>query len=622
MQLTSGMLGRTAIMALCVAAAGFFGGSPVRAGDVAVVPLLQDDGSNAAAEGPLRIRGARNGSFSGKIVAPFGTRADAPTLTGPGGAALPAEAVTVRYAHPDAPKRYKQRPAFDGLHPAPADRLAESKWHQPWDVQPIWLTVHVPADARPGTYRGTWSVAGTDIPVELTVADWKIPDPADWVTHVGFIQSPDSVAMQYEVEMWSPRHWELIGRSFDLLAALGTDTIYIPVQRRTHFGNEHGMVVWEKVDGKLRPDLSIVAKYIETAVARLGKVPVVCLVAWELDGADASHYPAGVSRDERDKDRKILISVREGGKLTEAEGPAWGTPECRAFWKPVLDGVRKILAGHGMEKSMMVGISGDWVPSPEAVGDLASASGKAKWVAHAHTGPDEVQGEPVGLTASVWGFHGPVDPAADRRWNWQRPRYYGWQRAEQTEWRLTSFPRYGSIYGGAVSARTHQPLAIYRAVGEMAMAASGKPKTSPGCNGVDRLGADFWPVLKGRNDSPICGRYPETSWGQLTLSTATEAILAPAAAGAVATGRYEMLREGLQETEARVAIERALLAPDRRAKLGPDAERLQKLLDDRIRGLRHGASNKGRNWAEWAKGDWQKDSAALFDAAATAAAAR
>lgn len=588
------------------------------AADVRVLPLLESPDSDAPAAGPLRICGARNGVFSGKVVAPFGTRADAPTLTGPGGA-LPGGAVEVRYAHPDGIASFKQPPTFDGLHAEPADKLEESRYYQPWDIQPIWLTVRVPADARPGKYTGTWTVAGTAIPVELTVADWKIPDARDFITHVGFIQSPDSVAMQYQLEMWSPRHWQMIDRNFQKLAELGTKSLYIPAQRRTHFGNEQSMVVWDRVDGNLVPDLSIVQKYIETAVTRLGKIPVVCLYAWEMDCPDATHFPAGISKQDRDRDRKILITVREGGKLVEAEGPDWGTPQCRDFWKPVFDGIKKILAGHGIADSLMVGISGDYVPSPGAVADLTAAAPGVKWVCHAHGGPSKVHDAEVGLTASVWGFSGPIDPDRERQWNWQEPRYYGWQR---TGWRLTGFPRYGCFYGGAVSPKTYQPLAIYRAIAEMAMTAQGQPKDSPGCNGVDRLGADFWQVLKGsRTTASICGRYPESAWGQLNIGTATEAILAAGKEGGVATGRFEMMREGLQETEARIAIERVLLDPDRRARLGADADRIQKLLDDRVRGLLRGREGKGRGWVEWARGAWQADSAALYEAAAKVQAA-
>jgi hypothetical protein len=59
--------------------------------------------------------------------------------------------------------------------------------------------------------------------------------------------------------------------------------------------------------------------------------------------------------------------------------------------------------------------------------------------------------------------------------------------------------------------------------------------------------------------------------------------LDPGPTGPVATSRYEMMREGMQECEARITIESALLDPSAKAKLGDAlATRCQQLLDDRI----------------------------------------
>jgi hypothetical protein len=576
------------------------------AGGVAVVPVTVDPPGGGKA-GPARIFGARNGSFSAQIVAPAGSRATVSGLSGPG--KIPASAIAVRYAHFDGPGKY---PFFDGLHANPPAK--------PGTVQPIWVTVRVPRDAKAGEYKGSVSVGGTRIALELSVADWTIPDPGEFATHVGLIQSPDSVALQYGVPMWSERHWKLMEKSFELLGGVGAKSIYIQVQRRTHFGNEQSMVVWKKNGKGLEPDLSIVEKYVALAARHLGKVPVVCLYAWELDAADASHFPAGTPKSARSKDREILISVRENGKLAEGKAPAWGTPECRAFWKPVFSGVKSILAKHGMADSMMVGITGDYTPSDTAVKDIAEASPGTKWVAHAHGRYDKVHGADVGLQVSVWGIHGLRDPASPCKWKWQRHRYYGWKRGLP----LTSFPRYGSIYGNAVGPLARKRcsvLAMYRSLAEVAMTSQGQPKFNPGCNGFDRLGADFWPVLKGkRRSSTICGRYPESAWGQLNLNTATPSILAPGPDGAVATMRLEMLREGLQEMEARKFIEGALLDPAKKGRLNGLAGKAQKMLDERVRSFMGAIKGKGSGWTPWAKGNWQEKSAELYRTAAEVAA--
>ena len=63
-------------------------------------------------------------------------------------------------------------------------------------------------------------------------------------------------------------------------------------------------------------------------------------------------------------------------------------------------------------------------------------------------------------------------------------------------------------------------------------------------------------------------------------------LLAPGPDGAVGTSRLEVFREGLQECEARIAIESALVDEARKAKLGPAlAARAQEVLDHRHRCL-------------------------------------
>ena len=102
--------------------------------------------------------------------------------------------------------------------------------------------------------------------------------------------------------------------------------------------------------------------------------------------------------------------------------------------------------------------------------------------------------------------------------------------------------------------------------------------------GVGRLGGDTWSVVKdkaGKRLARAWERFPNASWGYLNCNSAT---LAPGPDGAVATVRYEALREGLQECEARVAIEAALTDPALKAKVGDElAKRYQDVMVERQR---------------------------------------
>jgi hypothetical protein len=78
--------------------------------------------------------------------------------------------------------------------------------------------------ARNGVFSGAVAVESAGpivgLPVELSVSGWRVPDPEDWRTWTEMIQSPDTLALEYDVPLWSDRHFELIGASFRRLREL------------------------------------------------------------------------------------------------------------------------------------------------------------------------------------------------------------------------------------------------------------------------------------------------------------------------------------------------------------------------------------------------------------------
>jgi len=529
-------------------------------------PKASDYGDPCESAKPIRLAGARGGAFSGAVMvgsaAPLrGLKAAAGELKGPG--VIPASAVTVRYALADKEAGL----GYETLSPEAPAEVAPDK-DGGGAVLPVWITVKVPADARPGEYKGAVTVTAdgakpVEVGVELRVADWALPDPKSFVSHMGLTQSPESVAMRYKVEPWSPEHWALLEQCFAMLGQLGADDVFITALRRTHHGNEHAMIRWVKgPDGALKPDFSIAEKYLDLAIKHLGKVPVVCVYCWEP--VTGSSYLGGAAS--QNKGLPITVVNPATGKLEEAEGPRWGTPEAREFWKPAFDGLREILKKRGLEGSLMVGVAGDNRPNKDAVEDLKAAAPEARWVVQSHAQADKLFGQPVGYLADVWGSPSPPDPAVKRVYGWQNP----FLRAV--------FPRYN-----AFTMLFNSPLAQYRVASEATSAS--------GIRGIGRVGADFWSVLEGRRSTygggrDIIARYPESDWGQLYLGNSTPYVLAPGPKGPLGSARFEMLREGAQDLEARVFIEKALLDPAQSAKLGEDlAKRCQGLLDDRVRAI-------------------------------------
>ncbi len=133
---------------------------------------------------PIRLAGARNGAYSGKVVLGsdrpiLGLAATAGDLKGEGGS-IPAADVQVRYAMPGGnviitspacnealPYPAVPRPLLELYETAPKeipvyskavnDRCLKVAGAPPpvfGAVVPIWVTVKVPKDARPGVYAG------------------------------------------------------------------------------------------------------------------------------------------------------------------------------------------------------------------------------------------------------------------------------------------------------------------------------------------------------------------------------------------------------------------------------------------------------------------------------------
>jgi hypothetical protein len=609
-------------------------GLRVRAHPVVDRVSAADRGDPNEPRRPLRITGTRNGVFSAQLAAsdtkPIANmKVIAGELKGPG--VIPASAVQVRYMLRDGYDSRAKKHWFYGLEEIPPGEVAVID-EAGAAVRPVWVTVKIPPDTAPGDYRGTVTVSAdgakpVELPLELRVAGWKMPDSRDFGTHVGLIQSPETLAMQYKVPLWSEEHWKLVERSFELLGQVGNKVIYVTMVRRTHFGNEHGMVIWERAaDGSLKPDLSIAERYVAAAVKHMGKVPMVGVYCWEPLSSPA-HYPSHL-RDKSLGDREIMISVRDAktGKLEEAKGPKWGTPECRAFWKPAMDGLRAILKRHGIEKSMMVGVACDYTPTKECLADLAAVAPDAPWINHSHVYRDQIGGRPVGYLAAVWGLHGTRDPALPPT-RYSRKHYYGWRNP----FLAVAFPRTGSpVY----EITRGKPPLLHRFLAEGALVSAGRPNAkTTGVRGFGRFGADFWPALTaarsgrgiGRGQAaPLCGRYPEALGGGMALTYVKYHILSPGRDGAIGTDLLEMLREGLQEAEARIFIEKALLDPAARAKLGDElAAECQTVLDERVRTFMRAAGKRnltGPDWL-WFRGTgWQQRSWQLYSAAARTAA--
>lgn len=561
----------------------------------------------------ININGTRNGTFTGQAVVFFkgpvkGVAAKISNLIcKENRGVIPASAITIKYAWPSgtegqANKRFpgvKSLKRFDALYDMPQD--------QPVQTHPIWIKVRVAADAKPGSYAGTMTVGGRAVPVSLKVADWRLPDPENYISHMGLVESPETVAFQYKVARWSEKHWELIGKSFDLMAEVGNKVIVIPLICQSNFGNEESMVRWLRTEKEdvFQHDFTIVEKYLDLYINRIGKPSVVILYVNEpFLGGGHGRIPADYARGVR-----VSLFNKASNTVEVLEGPCLNNPrnsftnypgDMQAFWKPVLDGMRERLAKRGLgDETIMIGISGDMDPGKNTMLNLKPVAPYARWTKQGHGYATDVRGWEVGYHTYVWGAKNPPEPST--------LRYYGWKQKFQA----CIFPREGA----SITLWENTPMGAYHTAMEAVLTGNAR--------GIGRIGADFWPVLGEREKRNILARFPLSNWMQLNLSSAAQQIFEPGPDGALSTIRFENLREGIQESEARIFIEKTLSDKELRTKIGVNlAKTAQEMLDERVNTYRQVNLIKtdAKGWEWFAKeSGWQGQAERLFAGAADVA---
>ncbi len=623
--------------------------------DAMVMDFDADFGNPAEPLRPIRLAGARRGRYSGKVVVgsdtPIkGLRAEVSSFVAAdaagSSAAIAAAAARIRYSlpwgsqtvvrpyrghYPPYPVQVEALDALVDEPPAEVPVREKSAWGdyqaEADDPKPVsgavagvWLTVTVPPDAKAGLYRGKVSIRAEGVeevvvPVELEVLDWSLPDPQDYHTWVEMIQSPDTLAVTYGLEMWSEEHWRMIEQSFRLLASSGSRVLHVPLIAQTNLGNAESMIRWKpRSDGTYEVDFSIVERYLDVATKHMGQPKLVCFWVWDIymiekkENARSDHLWLKEAIEARKgfvgKGPLVTMVDAESGELKIEHLAPLAAPVSKGQWKPVMDRLHEIMDARGLRQAMTLGMLNDVRPSKEDVSMFHELSPGTPWISHAHhsVGLDRLL---YGVAAAryeanVWSLKFASDP--------EKPMH-GWNndvlRVEYDRSRgLNSTPPVAWHY-----------MTESNIVG--------------GQRGVGRLGADFWPAIEDRRGALrgyVWSRYLQSSWRNLDIHSH---MLAAGPEGPVGTARLEAFNEGVQHSEARIRIEKALIDAEERALLGEEfAVKLEAFLAERVRQMYRGQAdfqmNNPHNAVNWRSGaatagpawfatsGWQQSSAELY----------
>lgn len=223
---------------------------------------------------PQVLRAWRGERVAAQAVFTTSTQVSSATITisdlKKGKATIPAAAVKkyfVRFVTTDTfGNRKDSVRVSDRLDPSPETTVAAGT------VQPIWLDLHVPQEAEPGTYKGTVTLLADgkqlSLPLQLEVCNKVLPEPSQWSFHLDLWQNPYAVARYYNVPLWSQEHFDLMRPLMQMLAAAGQKVITCSVIGRPWNGQtfdpfESMIGKMKQLDGTWKYDYSVFDRWVE-----------------------------------------------------------------------------------------------------------------------------------------------------------------------------------------------------------------------------------------------------------------------------------------------------------------------------------------------------------------------
>ena len=415
---------------------------------------------------------------------------------------------------------------------------------------PIYLTVDVPVEAEPGVYRGTLTVTSgvtrVTIPLEIEILPFLMPHPEEMVTYVSFYQSPEGLAWQYDVPLWSEEHLDLIGQTFRQMRRVGQKTLTLYVYLDQYMGSTGNIPFRRLPNGNLQPDFSFAEKYLRTFKENAGQLDVVSIIVWSPQlwhlGGRTGEMPETLT----------VAMVDDQDNWSQEDIPMYGPEATKPLWREVLTGSQDLLNRLGWEDTMLtIGVASDQRPNQAVVQYFDDLVPGIPWFifTHGRGDPDvstpemeflDLAGMKVGLYKSPFGpFRGLRRSSPDLLMGWN------------FRFRRLSTARFG--YLGPDNAPVNFLVAANGTV-EASVEQSGERWNWRGLSGV---GMDFFTVpIPGRRVGHAMQQIGQ-GWPRMHTSN-TRAVLAAGPDGPLRTMRWELLVQGTILSEARFTLERVL----------------------------------------------------------------
>ena len=214
-------------------------------------------------------------------------------------------------------------------------------------VRPVWCTIELPRDIKPGTYSTTLSLTNgnsgkklSELNLNIKVSDHTLPAPHDYGFYLDLWQQPYAISRFYNVKPWSAEHLELLKPYAQMLARAGQKTVstilfYEPWGEQSNDKFEPMVATTRRTDGSWSYDYSVFDTYVNFMADNGVDANISCftMVPWEM---------------------KFRYFDEATGQYKFLEAPT-SSPEYAELWTSFLQSLASHLKDKGWyEKSMIV----------------------------------------------------------------------------------------------------------------------------------------------------------------------------------------------------------------------------------------------------------------------------
>lgn len=218
---------------------------------------------------------------------------------------------------------------------------------QPNTVRPVWCTIELPRDIKPGTYTTSIILrSATDrkeigrLPLSIIVADRTLPAPEDYAFYLDLWQQPYAISRYYGVTPWSEEHLKLLQPYARMLARAGQKTVstilfYEPWGEQSNDKFEPMVATVRHADGTWSHDYTVFDRYVQFMADNGVDANISCftMVPWEM---------------------KFRYLDEPTGTYKYLEAPT-SSPQYTELWTSFLTSLAKHLKEKGWyEKTMIV----------------------------------------------------------------------------------------------------------------------------------------------------------------------------------------------------------------------------------------------------------------------------